>query len=251
MSTSQATHGTEAVTSTSSRATRVLGVGALAGLALLLLYSFVWSPEDVEQRDAVRLMYIHVPSAILSFAACFITTLASGMWLRRRTRGWDALAASSAEVGVVFVAVMLFTGMVWGKPTWGTYWTWDARLTSSALLAILLVGYLALRNLPTDPDTRSRRSAVLGLLLLPNVLLVHYSVDWWESLHQKATITRLDPTIEGLMLFTLMLGIVVFAAVFAWMLVHRFRIAWLDDEVERAGLDLALAERRAEAGVTP
>ena len=234
---------------TTSRATRTLGALSLVGIAVLLAFAFGWSPEDVAQRDSVRLMYIHVPAAIIGFASCFLTTLASAMWLRRRTRGWDALAASSAEVGLVFIAIVLVTGMLWGRPTWGTYWTWDARLTSTALLAIMLVGYLALRGLPTDPETRSRRSAVLGLLLVPNVVLVHYSVDWWESLHQKATITRLDPTIEGLMLFTLVLGIAVFALVFAWLLVHRFRVAWLEDEVDRAGLESALAERRAEAGV--
>jgi heme exporter protein C len=93
------------------------------------------------------------------------------------------------------------------------------------------------------------RGAIVGLLLFPNVMIVHYSVDWWRSLHQTATITRLDPTIEGTMLFTLMLGIAVFGLAFTWLLVHRFRLGWLEERAGATGLDEALVERRAEAGV--
>jgi heme exporter protein C len=173
------------------------------------------------------------------------------MWLRRRTPGWDALAVAGAELGVVFGALTLLTGSIWGKPTWGTFWTWDARLTSTSLLEVLLIGYLAVRRVDPSPSGGSARASILGLLLFPNVLIVHYSVDWWRSLHQPATITRLDPTIEGTMLFTLMLGIAVFSLVFAWLLVHRFRVGWLEEQAERTGLEQSLAARRAEASVDP
>jgi len=239
--------------STSSGATRVLGGLSLAGLALLLAYALVWSPADVVQKDSVRIMYVHVPTAILAFAACGITTLASAMWLRKRSEGWWVLGGASAEVGLVFTAATLITGSIWGRPTWGTYWDWDPRITSTTLLFILLVGFLALRQVDNesgDAAQRGMRSAVVGLLLFPNVMIVHYSVDWWRSLHQKATITRLDPTIEGTMLFTLMLGIVVFALVFAWLLLHRFRVGWLEERAGATGIDQALSERRAEAGLT-
>ncbi|MEQ1788249.1 MAG: cytochrome c biogenesis protein CcsA, partial [Acidimicrobiales bacterium] len=139
-----------------------------------------------------------------------------------------------------------------GRPTWGTYWDWDPRITSTTLLFILLVGYLALRRIDNetgDAAQRGMRGAIVGLLLFPNVMIVHYSVDWWRSLHQTATITRLDPTIEGTMLFTLMLGLVVFGLVFSWLLVHRFRVGWLEERAGATGLDQALVERRAEAGV--
>src|SRR5690606_15756828 len=135
-------------------------------------------------------------------------------------------------------------------PTWGTYWDWDPRITSTTLLFILLVGYLALRRVDNESGIaaqRGMRAAIVGLLLMPNVMIVHYSVDWWRSLHQPATITRLDPTIEGEMLFTLMLGIVVFALLFAWLLVHRFRLGWLEERAHAGGLDAAIVERRAEA----
>lgn len=237
--------------STGSSATRILGGLTLAGLALLLGYALVWSPADVVQKDSVRIMYVHVPTAIVAFASCGITTLASAMWLRRRSEGWWVLGGAAAEVGVPFTAACLVTGSIWGRPTWGTYWDWDPRITSTTLLFVLLIGYLALRRVDDESGTaaqRGVRSAIVGLLLFPNVMVVHYSVDWWRSLHQTATITRLDPTIEGTMLFTLMLGIVVFGLMFAWLLVHRFRVGWLEDRAARSGLDEALVERRAEAG---
>jgi heme exporter protein C len=238
--------------STSSGATRVLGGLSLAGLVVLLGYALVWSPADAKQKDAVRLMYVHVPTAIIAFTACGITTLASAMWLRKRSEGWWVLGGAAAEVGLVFTAACLITGSIWGRTTWGTYWQWDPRITSTTLLFILVVGYLALRQVDNesgDAAQRGMRAAVVGLLLFPNVMIVHYSVDWWRSLHQKATITRLDPTIEGTMLFTLMLGIVAFSLLFAWLLIHRFRVGWLEERAGASGIDQALLERRAEAGV--
>ncbi|MGV3757938.1 MAG: cytochrome c biogenesis protein CcsA [Actinomycetota bacterium] len=235
---------------TASRGTRILGALSLAGLALLLGYALLWSPADVVQKDSVRIMYVHVPTAIVAFAASGLTTVASAMWLRRRSEGWWVLGGASAEVGLLFTGATLVTGSIWGRPTWGTYWDWDPRITSTTLLFILLVGYLALRRVDNESglaSQRGMRAAIVGLLLFPNVVIVHYSVDWWRSLHQKATITRLDPTIEGEMLFTLMLGIVVFALVFAWLLVHRFRLGWLEERAGTTGLDAALVERRAEA----
>ncbi|MEX2292404.1 MAG: cytochrome c biogenesis protein CcsA [Acidimicrobiales bacterium] len=238
--------------STASSATRALGVLSLVGLAGLLGYALVWSPADVVQGDAVRIMYVHVPTAIVAFTACGLTTLASAMWLRKRSEGWWVLGGASAEVGLVFTALCLITGSIWGRPTWGTYWDWDPRITSTTLLFILLVGYLALRQVDNesgDAAQRGMRGAIVGLLLVPNVAIVHYSVDWWRSLHQPATITRLDPTIEGTMLFTLMLGIAVFAAMFVWLLIHRFRVGWLEERAGASGIEQALTDRRAEAGI--
>ncbi|MFP5255869.1 MAG: cytochrome c biogenesis protein CcsA [Acidimicrobiia bacterium] len=235
---------------TASRGTRILGVLTLAGLALLLGYALVWSPADVVQKDSVRIMYVHVPTAIVAFAASGLTTLASAMWLRRRSEGWWVLGGAAAEVGLLFTGACLVTGAIWGRPTWGTYWDWDPRITSTTLLFVLLVGYLALRRVDNESGLatqRGVRAAVVGLLLFPNVVIVHYSVDWWRSLHQTATITRLDPSIEGEMLFTLMLGIMVFSLLFAWLLVHRFRLGWLEERAGTTGLDAALLERRAEA----
>lgn len=232
---------------TGSAATRVVGLLALGGLALLVLYGLVISPADREMADSVRLMYVHVPSATYLYVGCFITTVASGLWLWKRTPGWDALAEAGAEVALVFSVVTLLTGSLWGRPTWGTFWTWDARLTSTAVLTTLLVGYLALRRLDVDPDARSTRAAVLGLLLVPNVVVVNRSVAWWRSLHQESTLIRLDPTIEGDMLVALMVGFLALGLVFTWLMIHRFRVAWLEQQADRVDLDAALVARRAEA----
>ncbi|HKY66666.1 MAG TPA: cytochrome c biogenesis protein CcsA [Acidimicrobiales bacterium] len=231
---------------TGSRATRVIGVLALLAIGLLALYGLVISPADVEMGDSVRLYYVHVPSAICLALGCVVTTFASALWLRRRTAGWDALAEAGGEVALVFAVITLLTGSLWGRPTWGTYWTWDARLTSTAVLTALLVGYLAVRRLDVDPDARSVRAAVLGLLLLPNFVIVNRSVEWWRSLHQESTLLKLDPTIEGDMLVALMVGYVAFGLVFTWLMIHRFRVAWLEQQADRVDLDAALAARRAE-----
>jgi heme exporter protein C len=226
----------------------VLGIAALAAIALWVLYAMVWSPPDVVMDDMVRVLYVHVPVATLMYVGCSITTFSAAMWLWKRSPGWDALAVAGAELGAIFCALTLLTGSLWGRPAWGTWWTWDARLTSTALLEVLLIGYLALRRVDPSPAGGSKRASILGLLLIPNSVIVHYSVDWWRSLHQPATLAKLDPTIEGNMLVALMMGLVAGSLVFAWLLVHRFRLAWLEQQVERHDLDAAVAARRAEGG---
>lgn len=234
---------------TGSPATRVLGTVSLVGVALLAFFAFVVSPADLVQGDSVRLMYVHVPSAWTAYAMCFLATGASIRYLRKRTEGSDLTALAAAEIGAVFTALTLVTGSVWGRPTWGVYWVWDARLTSTALLMLLLLGYLAIRQVDAAPEVRSKRAAVVGVLLVPNVILVHQSVEWWRTLHQDPTVLArdLDPKIDGTMFFTLMLGVVVFSLIAAWLLVHRFRLAHLERQVESTGLDIAIEERRAEA----
>lgn len=233
--------------STSSTLTRVLGTLSAVGVLALAWLGLVASPADAVQQDSVRLIYVHVPAVTWMYVAVFVCAFASFMWLRRRTDGWDVLAAAAAEIATVLTALGLITGAVWGRPTWGVYWVWDARLTSTAILFLLLLGYQALRRYPAEPQSRSRMAAVLGLLLVPNAAIVHYSVDWWRGLHQDATVQKFDVSIEGLMLFTLALGFIVMGVVCAWLLVHRFRVGWLERRAERHHLDAALADRRADA----
>jgi heme exporter protein C len=232
---------------TGSPGTRLLGVLALAGVAALVVFGLFLSPPEVDQREAVRLMYIHVPSAMLAYAAFVITAVGSVMWLWKRSVAWDLLAQSTAEVGVLFCGLTLVTGMLWGQPIWGTYWTWDARLTTTALLFLLYVGYLVVRRLPLESDQRRRYAAWVGILAAVDIPLVHYSVQWWRSLHQGATLDPVDTQIDDLMLFSLFVGFVTGALVFAWLVMHRFRVAWLEERAERRLHDELLAERRAEA----
>jgi heme exporter protein C len=232
---------------TSSRGTRVLGALTLAGMAALLLFALVLSPQDEVQGEAVRMLYVHVPTAIVAFTAFFVTVAGSIVYLWKRSEWWDITAHASAEIGAVLLGATLVSGMLWGRVSWGVYWTWDARLTTTALLFVFVLGYLAVRRLPMERDRRSRLAAVVGLLLGPTTIVCHYATTWWRTLHQGPTISRLDPEIDGIMLFTLMLGMAVFALLYVWLLIHRFRVLWLEHRVEDLGLDAALAERRSEA----
>ena len=238
--------------STSSRGTRVLGGMSMAGIVLLALLGLWWSPEDSDMGDLVRIMYVHVPSAWIAYMAFIVTALGSAMFLWKRSVWWDLIAGSSAEIGVLFCALALATGSLWGRPTWGTYWQWsDVRIVTTLVLLLMYAGYLALRRVEGDPTQRSKRAAVVGLIAAANIPVVRFSVDWWadRTLHQKDTV-GLDAKLDNLQLFTLMFGLLVFTAVFGWMLLHRFRIAWLESEVEQGGLEQALVERRAEGRVT-
>ena len=220
-------------------------------LSGVLWLGLVATPADRVQGDAVRLMYLHVPMSILAFLAFGVTALGSLVYLRKQSEFWDLTAAASAEVGVVFTGLSLATGMLWGRPTWGVFWVWDARGTTTVLLLVLFLGYLAVRRVPAEPRVRSRRAAVVGLLAFIDVPIVHFSVDWWRTLHQGPTVTRLDPQIDGLMLFTLMFSIATFALVYLWLLTHRFRLGYLQDRIDARAFDLALAERQAEAQPPP
>lgn len=233
-------------TSTSSRLTRVLGAATLVGLVATLAFGLVFSGPEVNMRDSVRLFYIHVPSILTAYVAFGITLIGSVQYLRNRSRFWDLMAGAAAEIGVVFLAIALITGSLWGRPTWGTYWVWDPRLTSTALMFLMYIGYLAVRRLDMPADVRSQRAAILGIVSIVNVVIVHYSVAWWRSLHQARTF-GMDTQMDGLMLFSFFLGLVTFTLMGAWLLVHRFRLAWLESENDRIRIESALVERRDEA----
>jgi len=231
-----------------SRTTRVLALLLVPALALWFYLALVASPADVNQGEVVRLLYLHVPIVVVAYVACFLAAGASAVWFWKRTQWWDLVAASSAEIATVMVAATLVVGSIYGRPTWGVYWTWDARLTATAMLMLLLLGYLAVRRIPASPDVRGRRSAIVAMLFIPNIIVVNQSVNWWRSLHQEPTLFRLSlsPKIEGLMFFTLMYAFAVGILFFAWLLVHRFRVAYLQDQVDALGLDAAIEERRDE-----
>lgn len=243
-----ATSNTRGVTGT--RATRVLGAASLVGVAWLALAGLVLSPPDVVQGESVRIMYVHVPSAWIAYLAFVVTAISSAayLWPRTRSLTWDRIAGASAEVGVLFMGVTLVSGMLWGRITWGVFWQWDPRLTTTAFLFVTFVGYLAVRGLGGSHDQRARRSAVLGLLAVLEIPLVHFSVVLWRSLHQEASVLNPsgDVTLDGFMLFTLFTGVVVFSLVYAWLVLHRQRVLWLEDHRDDTALDRALLERRRD-----
>jgi heme exporter protein C len=224
----------------------------LAMFVGLLAFGFFNSPADAVQRDSVRILYVHVPSAELAYIAFIVAAVCSAAYLWRRTRSaaWDRVANASVELGVVFTGLTLLTGMMWGRISWGTYWDWaDARLTSTLLLFVMFVGYLAVRRLEGSPDQRARRSAVVALVAVLNVPLVHFSVEWFTTTHQQSS---LDVTgaIDGTFRFLHYWGLTTFFLGYLWLMIHRNRVAMLEERLAGEDLAVAIAERHRE-GVAP
>jgi heme exporter protein C len=237
---------------TSSAVTMTLGIAAFFALSATVIFGLVM-PRSEEQQEYSRLIAIHPGIAWASYVAFGVTALASVLWLWPRTRSltWDLLAGASAEVGVLFTALTLVTGAIWGRPTWGVYWVWDARLTLSALMLTLLLGYLALRRVPSEPDTRARRSAVTALLAVLVVPVNHYAVTWWSTLHQGGSLELASSdSVDGVFVFAMCLGFLAMTLVYAWMTLHRLYIARLEETLVDDDLELAIEARRREAVLT-
>ena len=218
---------------------RTLDIAAAGTLVTALVAGLV-VPPDAVQGDLQRIMYVHVPAAWLAYLSFIVTFVASIAYLRTRSLRWDHLAGASAEVGVLFTGLALATGMIWGKPVWGVWWTWDARLVLTAVMFFVYLGYLALRRSIDDPHLRGRRAAVLGIVGVLQIPIVHFSVTWWRGLHQPPTVLRPDsPQIDPPLLFALLMGVVAFTVVFAALVAHRRELAALDDEAPPTGEDVA------------
>ena len=167
-------------------------MGALAAILLALYFGIFSSPADYQQGETVRIMYVHVPAAWMALFAYTFMALASGSFLIWKHPLADLSAQAAAPIGAGFTAIALVTGALWGQPMWGTWWVWDARLTSVLILFFLYLGYMALVNGFDDPERGSRMGAILALVGFVNVPIIKFSVDWWNTLHQPASISRLD-----------------------------------------------------------
>jgi heme exporter protein C len=230
---------------------RLLGPVTLACLAATFVLGLWVTPEDRTQKNLVRLLYVHPPIAWVALYVSFGTaTIASCLYLWRRTRSMnmDRIAYCAMEVSVVFIILTLITGSIWGRPTWGVWWAWDARLTSTAILGVFALAYLALRRANDDPTLRARRSAVFAILTAVNVPIIHFSVVWWKTLHQGASVLTSTGqlNVHGSMLLAMLLGFVGFTLLFFWLLRERYRLEVKRDARSIATLDEALALRRRE-----
>jgi heme exporter protein C len=234
---------------------RILGWASLASLVVLALFGLWGAPPDAVQSDAQRLMYVHVPSAWIAYVAFGVTAICSALYLWPRTRSlvWDRVAGASAELGVIFTGLTLALGSLWGRPVWGVWWAWDARLVTTAVLFFLYVGYLALRRIPAAPESRARRCAIAALIAFVDVPIVHFSVNWWRTLHQQATVfnPELNAHIHGVMAFTLWWGVFAFTLTYVYLLDKRYRLECLEEELEERELEAAIEERVRGASDPP
>jgi heme exporter protein C len=217
-------------TISSSRGIIKWGVGltiiGLAALAVIYVLALSYTPLEVRQGAAQKIFYVHVPAAWSAMMAFSLVGLVSILYLWLRDERLDAFAAASAEVGLVFSVIMLTTGPIWGKPIWGTWWTWDARLTLTLILFLLFLGYMTLRSAIHDPAERARFSAVVGIMGMVLVPFIHLSVYLFRTLHPKPIVLKASaPSLPPEMLRTLLLGFLVATVLYLGFVVLRYGLA--------------------------
>src|SRR5437588_4191481 len=186
---------------------------------------FAIAPREATQGNVQRIMYLHVPSVWVAYLAFAVVLVASIVYLVRRAEAADRLAHASAEVGVLFTGLTIATGSIWGKPTWGTWWTWDARLTTVSILFVMYLGYLLLRGMIDDGERAALYCAVLGIVAALDVPLVHFSVYWWRTLHQPPSLMKPGGFAgSGSILWPLLVNLIAFVLLYAYFVARRVRL---------------------------
>ncbi len=214
--------------------TRVLGWLAALGLCSGVVMAFVVAPRELTQGNVQRIMYLHVPSAWVAYLAFAVVFVASAIHLWKRTATADRLAHASAETGVVFTGLAIASGSIWGKPTWGAWWTWDARLTTTALLFVIYLGYLLLRGVVEDRERAGRYAAVVGIVGFLDVPLVHQSVLWWRTLHQPPSVARPEGgALPPAILAALLVNVLAFTLVYTYFVRKRSSLLELEEGIAR------------------
>ncbi|MEO1149757.1 MAG: heme ABC transporter permease [Pseudomonadota bacterium] len=194
-----------------------LFVGALVAMAAGLYLGLVVSPADAKQGDSVRIMYIHVPAAWMALGAYTMITVASVVAFIWRHSLADRAALAAAPFGLAMTVLALITGAVWGKPTWGAWWVWDARLTSVLVLMFIYLGYMSVWQAIDDKARAARFARIIAMVGFINIPIIKFSVDWWNTLHQPASIIRASgPTIDAAILTPLLVMIIAYTLLFAW-----------------------------------
>ena len=217
-----------------------MGVVSIGAVIATQAYSILTSPAEGDMGHLQKIMYVHVPAAWMTFIAFFVVLVFSTRYLWNGRENDDLLAASAAEVGAVFNGLTLLLGMIWGRPAWGVWWVWDARLTSTLVLFLIFVGYLALRAFVDDPHRKARWSAAVGAIGAINVPIVYMSVKWWRTLHQPPS----DPsTLDPAYTLGLRLNAIAFLLVLIYFIRKRYEIARLERAVEHAAEAAAMGGR--------
>ncbi|MFM9859031.1 heme ABC transporter permease [Pseudoxanthobacter sp. M-2] len=238
--------------SLSARALPFLWIATLACLAVGLWLSFFFAPADYQQGETVRIMFVHVPSAwlgLFAYVSMAVSALGTLVWRHPLA---DVAARAAAPLGAAFTFLALVTGSIWGKPMWGTWWEWDARLTSMLVLFVMYLGLIALWHAFDDQIRAARVAAILVLVGTINIPIIKFSVDWWNTLHQPASVFRMDgPTIHPTMLIPLLVMAVAFTLLFTTLQVMAMRNELLRRRLAVLGMQAAAAAtgetRRVEA----
>lgn len=205
---------------------RAFLTGGTVALLCAGLFLGLWaSPPDAYQGEYVRIMYVHVPAALAAYAAAAVACATGALYLWRRRVDYDFVSHAGAELAALFSGLTLLTGMLWGRPVWGVWWAWDARLVSTAVLFFLYVGSLLVRGLAEDPDRGRRLGAAVAVVAFLDVPLVHYSVVWFRTLHQGPSISLQGVRIAPELLLPLSVNVVAYLSLLSWLLVERSRLA--------------------------
>jgi heme exporter protein C len=215
---------------------------AVVALAGAQAFGFLASPPDRDMGHLQKIMYVHVPAAWIAMIAFFAVFVASLLYLWRRQQRYDLFAAAAAEVGLVLTGLTLALGSIWGRPTWGVWWTWDPRLTSTAILFMIYAGYVALRGFTDEPERRARWSAAIGILAFLNVPIVYMSVRWWRSLHQ---IQSSPETLDPMYTLALRMNAVAFLLVFVYFVGRRYYGSRLEMAADERNTEISLAREGA------
>jgi len=218
------------------RILRLLVPVTLLNIAVALYMALFYAPREATMGDVQRIFYFHVPSAWIGFLAFFVVFVGSVVFLVKRDPKWDALARSSAEIGVIFTTLVLLTGPLWAKEAWGTYWVWDARLTTTLVLWLIYIGYLMLRS-AVDDTRRARMAAVIGIIGFLDVPVIYLSVTWWRTMHPTLLIGE-SGGLAPAMTQTLMVALLSFTLLYVWLLIARVRLEMKRDRLaalEEAG----------------
>ena len=207
---------------------------AWALLALGTVWGLAFAPMDYQQKNSFRIIYVHVPAAMLSMSVYVMLAAAALVFFVWRSRLAAFFARAAAPYGALMTAIALATGAIWGKPTWGTFWTWDARLTSELILLFLYLAYMLLQASIEERDQADRLAAILAIVGVINIPVIHYSVLWWNSLHQGATLFRAGgPSIHGAMLWPLLVMLAAFYALFALYMLRAIGNLSLENRIRR------------------
>ena len=212
-------------------------LAAITGVMMLvnLYLIFMVAPTDSVLGHVQRVFYFHVPIAIMSFLAFFVVFIGSLMYLIKRTPKWDAVAHASAEVGVVFVTLALLTGIIWARPVWNTWWTWEPRLTTTMILWLIYVAYLMVRSYAPSQSKGAIYAAVVGIIGFTDVPIVYYSVVWWRSIHPSPVVGPFaqSDALDGTMALILLYSLITFIFFFAYMIVERMELRKTEEALGR------------------